>query len=62
MNLGPLIALFCTLWVEFKSKNSFPTDVDTDIDGNYSRYFWFKYDFGQKYHALQVRPDRGLKS
>ena len=22
-------------------------------------YFWFKYDLGQKYHAPQVRPNRG---
>ena len=27
-----------------------------------SRYFWFKYDLGQKYHAPQVRPDRGSNS
>ena len=26
------------------------------------RYFWFKYDLGQKYHASQVRPDRGSNS
>ena len=24
--------------------------------------FWFKYDVGQKYHAPQVRPDRGSNS
>ena len=25
-------------------------------------YFWFKYDLGQRYHAPQVQPDRGLNS
>ena len=25
-------------------------------------YFLFKYDLGQKYHAPQVRPDRGSNS
>ena len=26
------------------------------------RYFWFKYDLGQKYQAPQVRPERGSNS
>ena len=25
-------------------------------------YFWFKYDFGQKYYASQVRPNQGSNS
>ena len=27
-----------------------------------AKYFWFKYDLGQKFHAPQVRPDRGSNS
>ena len=28
----------------------------------FSLYFWFKYDLGQKYYALQVQSDQGLNS
>ena len=28
----------------------------------FSLYFWFKYDSGQKYYALQVQSDQGLNS
>ena len=28
----------------------------------YLRYFWFKYDLGQKYQAPQVQPDWGSNS
>ena len=29
---------------------------------NIIRYFWIKYDLGQKYYATEVRPDRGSNS
>ena len=25
-------------------------------------YFWLRHDLGEKYHAPQVRPDRGVSS
>ena len=48
----------CSLWhcqailtISSKSVN--------DTNRRTCRYFWFKYDWGQKYYAPQVWPDRG---
>ena len=38
------------------------TNANLNKRSHLYKYFWFKYNLGQKYHAPQVRPDWGSDS